>query len=56
MPELPEVQSVVNYFKPLLAKEQINKITSPNNYVKLFDTHSIDMLNKAVKGLSLIHI
>ena len=53
MPELPEVQSVVNYFKPLLAKEQINKITSPNNYVKVFDTHSIDMLNKAVKGKSI---
>jgi len=51
MPELPEVQSVVNYFKPLLAKEQISKITSPNNYVKVFNTHSISKINSITKGL-----
>ena len=47
MPELPEVQSVVNYFKPLLSEEKIHKITSPNGYEKVFDTHSFLNINIA---------
>ena len=53
MPELPEVQSVVNYFKPLLTQEKIHNITSPNGYEKVFDTHSILNINTATKGLCI---
>ena len=37
MPELPEVQSVVNYYRPLLTKLKLSGITSPNNFNKVFD-------------------
>ena len=53
MPELPEVQSVVNYFKPLLSQEKIHKIVSPNGYEKVFDTHSITKINSATKSLTI---
>ena len=53
MPELPEVQSVVNYFKPLLSHEKIHKITSPNGYEKVFDTHSFSKINSATKSLRI---
>lgn len=51
MPELPEVQSVVNYFKPLLIQEKIHNITSPNGYEKVFDTHSISQINALANSL-----
>tara|TARA_Y100000748_G_scaffold96247_1_gene80281 strand:+ start:3514 stop:4332 length:819 start_codon:yes stop_codon:yes gene_type:complete len=53
MPELPEVQSVVNYFKPLLSEEKIHKITSPNGYEKVFDTHSFLNINIVTKSLRI---
>ena len=56
MPELPEVQSVVNYYRPLLTKLKLSGITSPNNYKKVFDTHSVFDLNKIIKGQSIIDI
>ena len=51
MPELPEVQSVVNHFKPLLVDQKIQKIISPNGYEKVFDTHSISKINTLTKTL-----
>ena len=51
MPELPEVQSVVNYLKPLLIQEKIHNITSPNGYEKVFDTHSISQINALANSL-----
>ena len=51
MPELPEVQSVVNHFKPLLVDQKIQKIISPNGYEKVVDTHSISKINALTKSL-----
>ena len=56
MPELPEVQSVVNYYRPLLTKLKLSGITSPNNFNKVFDTHSVFDLNKIIKGQSIVDI
>ena len=53
MPELPEVESVVNHFKPLLVDQKIQKIISPNGYEKVFDTHSISEINSITKALSI---
>ena len=53
MPELPEVQSVVNYFKPLLSQEKIHKITNPHGYEKVFDTHSFLNINIVTKSLRI---
>ena len=56
MPELPEVQSVVNYYRPLLTKLKLISINSPNNFNKVFNTHSVFELNKIIKGQSIIDI
>ena len=48
MPELPEVQSVVNHFKPYLLNQFIHSIDYLNNYEKVFETHSSNDLNKHV--------
>ena len=63
MPELPEVQSVVNYFRPFLINQSIKSIEHLNNYTKVFETHTIKQLNKQVSNkkitkiwMSLIHI
>ena len=56
MPELPEVQSVVNYYRPLLTKLKLSGISSPNNYKKVFDTHSVFDLNKIIKGQCIVDI
>ena len=40
MPELPEVQSVINYIRPKLLHQTIKSIESLNNFEKVFDTHS----------------
>ena len=53
MPELPEVQSVVNHFKPLLVDQKIQKIISPNGYEKVVDTHSISKINALTKSLTI---
>lgn len=56
MPELPEVQSVVNHFKPLLVDQKIQKIISPNGYEKVFDTHSISKINTLTKSLLVMDV
>ena len=64
MPELPEVQSVVNYIRPKLLHQTIESIESLNNFEKVFDTHSSTKINQICNrsqklyqnGMSLLHI
>ena len=50
MPELPEVQSVANYIKPLLLHQTITTIEPLNNFTKVFNTHSPDKIIELVSG------
>ena len=71
MPELPEVQAVVNHYNPIFVNQKIESISNPNGYANVFETHSLSSLNDCVRGtriedvfrrgkyiviLSLIHI
>ena len=56
MPELPEVQSVVNYFKPLLLNETIHSVNHLNDYPKVFETHTTSELNKHVSNKKITRI
>ena len=49
MPELPEVQSVVNYIKPRILNQTIESIISLNGYEKVFDTLSSIKINNLLK-------
>ena len=53
MPELPEVQAVVNYIRPLLVNLQIARIRNPNTYFKVFATHTKDELNNLVANQTI---
>ena len=48
MPELPEVQAVVDSIKPLLLSRKIIEIKNPNSYKSVFATHSLEKLNGLV--------
>ena len=50
MPELPEVQSVVNHFRPFLLNQSINSIEHLNDYTNVFETHTPNELNKHVSN------
>ena len=56
MPELPEVQSVVNYFRPFLINQSIRSIEHFNDYTKVFETHTIKELNKQVSNKKITKI
>ena len=56
MPELPEVQSVVNYFRPFLLNQYIKTIEHLNGYNKVFDTHTVKKLNKHVSNKKITNI
>ena len=48
MPELPEVQAVVDSIKPLFLSRKIIEIKNPNSYESVFATHSLEKLNGLV--------
>jgi formamidopyrimidine-DNA glycosylase len=50
MPELPEVQAVVNHYKPILINKTIQSIDHLNGYRKVFETHSTNQLNHQLIG------
>ena len=56
MPELPEVQSVVNYIRPKLLHQTIESIESLNNFDKVFDTHSSNRINQLLKNKTIIDV
>ena len=56
MPELPEVQSVVNFFKPIFINQKIRAIDNPNKYSKVFETHSLIQLNRILKGKKITDV
>ena len=54
MPELPEVQAVVNFLNPIFKNSQIKSISSPNNYHNVFENGSLNdyknfLKNKKIK-------
>tara|TARA_B100001029_G_scaffold165022_1_gene156351 strand:+ start:136 stop:954 length:819 start_codon:yes stop_codon:yes gene_type:complete len=57
MPELPEVQTVVNYLNPIISGKTIKSISNPNGYKNVFDKkgpsyfNSI-LLNKTIKNVT----
>ena len=53
MPELPEVQSVVNYIKPRILNQTIESIISLNGYEKVFDTLSSIKINNLLKDKTI---
>ena len=53
MPELPEVQSVVNHFKKYLEGQTIKFIKPLNGYHKVFHSISSEELNQKVKHQSI---
>jgi len=50
MPELPEVQAVVNHYKPILIDKTIQSINHLNDFRKVFETHSTEHLNDQLTG------
>ena len=56
MPELPEVQSVVNYFKPFLLNQSIEKIEHLNDYTRVFETHTPNELNKHLSNKKITKV
>ena len=48
MPELPEVQAVVDSIKPLFLYRKIIEIKNPNSYKSVFATQSLEILKPAL--------
>ena len=56
MPELPEVQTVVNCLAPIVQGKIIHSIDSPNHYDKVFENRSAADFKKAVQGLEITRL
>ena len=56
MPELPEVQSVVNYLRPIIINQTIASVIHLNDYTKVFETHSTEQLNKQLAGQKITNV
>ena len=46
MPELPEVQTVVNFLTKLIVGKTILSINSPNKYTRVFDNYTLNDCNR----------
>ena len=56
MPELPEVQTVVNYLEPEVQGKFINSIDSPNNYLKVFGNENLSFVKNAIRGKRIVRL
>ena len=56
MPELPEVQTVVNYLEPEVQGKLINSIASPNNYQKVFGNENLSFVKNAIQGKKIVRL
>lgn len=56
MPELPEVQTVVNNLNPVLCGKTIQSINNPNGYKKVFENGSLDYYNSFLKDKTIHNI
>ena len=56
MPELPEVQTVVNYLAPEVQGKFINSIDSPNNYLKVFGNGDLSFVKSAIQGKRIVKL
>ena len=50
MPELPEVQTVVNYLEPILVGKHIISALSPNGYINVFASGNLMEYQKFLVG------
>lgn len=50
MPELPEVQTVVDYLRPELLGETVHKVSVPANYKRAVGPPSLRTFNKCIAG------
>ena len=53
MPELPEVQTVINHYEPKLINKIIHSIENPNGYVKVFENGTLNDYNFLLSGKSI---
>ena len=56
MPDLPEVQTVVNYLGPEVQGKFINSIDSPNNYLKVFGNGNLSFVKNAIQGKRIVRL
>lgn len=56
MPELPEVETVVQYIKPFVEGKIIQQIYPQNNYDKVLETHTPNLFNFNTKNKSINNI
>jgi len=53
MPELPEVQTVVNYLQPLLRDKTIDSLINPNGYKNVFENGQLSSYLFILKGKTI---
>ncbi len=56
MPELPEVETVVQYISPKLMGKIIDSVRPQNKYDKVLSTHSPKQFNRLVHGKNIVDI
>ena len=56
MPELPEVETVVNFIKPSIVGKTIASIESQNDYDKVFATHSPQHFSDALVDKTIAYV
>jgi formamidopyrimidine-DNA glycosylase len=56
MPELPEVETVVRYIKPMLLNKTIKTVTPQNNYDKVLATHNQNRFFELVTRKKIIDV
>ena len=56
MPELPEVQTVVNNLNPVLCGKIVQSISNPNGYSNVFENGSLNYYNSFLKNKTIKNI
>ena len=56
MPELPEVETVVRFIKPLIIGKTVRQVEPQNNYDKVLETHTPQKFNTLTSGQSIINV
>ncbi len=50
MPELPEVETVVRFIRPVIVGKIINNVQPQNEYTKVLATHNVQRFNHFIEG------
>ncbi|MDC0357949.1 DNA-formamidopyrimidine glycosylase [Oligoflexia bacterium] len=56
MPELPEVETVVNYIKPLVVGQSLERIRLDPAYPQVLATHTARTLNRKLRGCKVVDV